>query len=730
LKQSLIRIIAIALFITLIGAGVDFYWDFEAVAGLTTLFQFRGQRQTPEQVVIIAMDEQSEASLGVSHDLPRWRGLHAHLIEELQRQGVALIVFDLQFIAPDNEHDQQVATSMRLQGHVLLTDCVQKFRHGVDDFYGRTECSEQNKTPAVTQENNHPAQLSEQLVALRRISPEPIFSDAALDHSPYFLISDSLNTPVREAWTYYDDLAEAPSLPLLMFASYFAQNNSSAKPYSDWLAKQRRNCLGNHDHYILPLSLPAAQQQMLTEYICGPASRILDYYGPPKTFRMEAYGDVYLGKTKNLAGKVVLVGKVYRQYSPGNLDVFQTPFTNDRQGKMAGVEIMATQFANLLENRFIETPLPFTVVCFVFAVMLMTLLVLFQGLKGFVLGGLAAGAYATAGLAVFIHYGWWLPVAGPLVIQLPLGGLLALACSRKDLLNERKRMLDFVGKVFPQWQVIQPSKPGYWQERNYSAQALAERNVTGVCLATDIESYTTISSQSSSHQLWELLNAYYDVLGRPVNVHNGIIADVTGDAMMAVWVDLSESTQRLSACLAALDMVKAVAKFNLSSDLSSMPTRIGLNLGEMTLGRISAGNTNHFRVIGDTVNTTSRIEGVNKVLGTRVLACQSLVEDLDTLCCRPMGEFRLVGRPEPVALTELISLKANVSEKQLLMNKLFSIGLKAFQQGDWPEAIKRFSSLLERHGTDGPTRFYLDLARINQQTADMNWNGFVILDRK
>ena len=728
MKQSLVRIIAIALFITLIGAGVDFYWDFEAMAGLTTLFQLRGLRQAPEQVVIIAIDEQSEASLGVSHELPKWRGLHAHLIEELQRQGVALIVFDLQFIAADNEHDQQLANSMRINGNVLLTDCVQKFRHGVDDFYGRTECSEKNKTPAVKQENNQTGILPEQLVAMRQISPEPIFTQAALDHSPYFLISDSLNTPVREVWTYYDDLAEAPSLPLLMFVSYFGQNNSSAKPYSDWLAKQRLDCLSNQDHYILPLTLPAALQKTLTDYICGPANRILDYYGPPKTFRMESYSDVYQGKSINLAGKVVLIGKVYRQYSSGNLDVFQTPFTSGRQGKMAGVEIMATQFANLLESRFIQTPQSFILVSLVFALISMTSLITFQGLMGFCLSLLLGGGYVLACLAMFSHNGWWLPVAVPIVIQLPLCWLLALACSRKDLINERKRMLDFVGKVFPQWQTLQPSKPGLWQD--YSAKAMTERNVTGVCLATDIESYTTISSTNSSHQLWELLNAYYQVLGRPVNVHNGMIADVTGDAMMAVWIDLPESSKRLSACLAALDMVKAVSKFNSSSGLNAMPTRIGLNLGEITLGRISAGNTNHFRVIGDTVNTTSRIEGVNKVLGTQILASQHLVEDLDILCCRPMGLFRLMGRPEPVALSQIISLKATVSDKQQDMHKLFSIGLKSFQQGDWSESIKHFSGLMEIHGADGPTRFYLDLAKINQQTHDFEWNGFVILDRK
>jgi adenylate cyclase len=682
------------------------------------------------------MDETSETRLGVGQDLTRWRGFHAKLIQELQRQGAVLIVFDLQFIASRPDHDPAFAAAMREAGNVLVTDCVQKLRHGVEDFFGRDECSGTNQEPFIQKEGGQQHQLSEQLIAMRKIPPTPVLVRSALDHAPFYLTNDAENSTIREGWTFLDSLAETPTLPVLTWLYYLQRTGASqgiTQPnylFSAWLTERRRQCRSSLDNTSKSLPKKSDLENRIDKVICLDDSLYLDFYGPPKTLRMESYSDIYYGKVSDLEGKALFIGKANRKFSPGKSDYFQTPFTDTRSGKMAGVEIMATQFANLLEGRFVESPFPPGLLLVAFGLVIGLLLTEFAGLPGIGASTLVSGTYAGLAVWSFNRSGLWLPVAVPLLIQLPLSWLISLLWSRRDLLNERKRILAFVRRVFPQWISFVPVSPGQWYPEKGTAQLISERDVCGICLATDIEGYTTVVAHHTSHQIWELLNAYYQVLGHPVSSHKGIIADVTGDAMMALWIDLPVATQRLAACLAALEMELAVERFNKTSNVGRLPTLIGLYEGDMTLGRLDAGEVSHYRAIGDTVNTASRIQGVNKFLGTQILASTTIVAGLANVSCRPVGAFRLVGREEPLELMEIVGMKTDVSVSKCVIYKKFACGLSAFQQGKWGDAVVSFQTLLDNHGQDGPTLFYLDLALAYQKNPPLKWEGIVTLEGK
>ncbi len=735
MKRHLPRAAVIALITFLLGSGIDYLTGLETALGLDTLFKIRGVRPPPDKVVVIAMDETSETRLGVGQDLTRWRGFHAKLIHELQRQGAALIVFDLQFIASRPDQDPAFAAAMREAGNVLVADCVQKLRRGVEDFYGREECTETNKEPFVQREGGQQP-LSEQLIAMRKIMPTPVLAQSALDHAPFQLTNDAENSTIHESWTFIDTLAEAPTLPVLTWLYYLQRIGAlqgiiqPGTPFSVWLTGQRRQCLSGLDN--TPRSSPEKSdlENRIDDVICLDDSRYLDFYGPPKTLRMESYSDVYEGKVTDFKDKVVFIGKANRKFSPGKIDFFQTPFTDTRSGEMAGVEIMATQFANLLEGRFIESRFPPGLLLVMFGLAVGLLLTRFAGPFGMAASLLLGIAYAGLSVWCFNRNGLWLPVAVPLLIQLPVSWLISLMWSRLDLLDERKRMLAFVRRVFPQWIPFVPASPGQWYPEKGSAPLTPERDVRGICLATDIEGYTTVASHHTPHQMWELLNAYYQVLGHPVSSHNGIIADVTGDAMMAVWIDSPVAAQRLSACLAALEMELAVERFNETSSVGRLPTRIGLHEGDMKLGKLDAGEVSHYRAIGDTVNTASRIQGVNKFLGTRILASSAIAASLINVSCRPVGVFRLVGREQPLELIEIVGMETDISESRYAIYEKFARGLSAFRQGQWENAVASFQSLLDDYVYDGPTRFYLGLALAYRENPPQEWKGVVILDAK
>ena len=727
-----LRTLFITLITVLLGSGFYFLTDMEAGLGLNTLFRIRGTRLAPKEIVIVAMDETSEAVLGVGKSLSEWRVFHSKLIQELHRQGALLIVFDLQFIADHANNDPTLAVAMRKAGNVLLTDCVQKLRRGVEDFYGREDCSEINRKAFVQKENTTESSLPEQLIAMRKIFPTLRLAQAALDHAPFTLASDVENATIRETWTFLDTLAETPTLPILAWFYYLERTGviQEVSPHtlrSVWLTEQRRQCLSKiKTSKSTPQITDLATR--IDAVICQGDSRYLDFYGPPQTFRIESYGDVYKGKVSDLKGKVVFVGKANRKYSSGKEDFFQTPFTDTHSGKMAGVEIMATQFADLLEGRFIEFPIPHLLCLLIFGLMISFLVAQFAGLTGMLISLLFSSVYAGFAVWLFSRDGFWFPLIVPL-IQLVSAWLISLLWSRRDLLMERKRIFAFVSKLFPQWIHFVPGLPGQWDPKK-NADQLESRDVFGICLATDIEGYTAIAAQYTPHQMWNLLKAYYQVLGYPVSSFDGKIANIQGDAMMALWIDLAPETQRQAACLAALEIQLSVAQFNQSSSVGCLPTRIGLHEGEIVLGSGEAGSFKIFNPFGDTVNIASRIEGVNKYLGTQILASATIVANLSHIVYRPVGLFRVMGREEPLALVEIVARTAETADATHALHKQFARGLSAFQQGLWKEAIINFQALLANFGADGPSRFYLKLAQTYLDNPPLEWDGVVQLDGK
>src|SRR5690606_16115700 len=144
--------------------------------------------------------------------------------------------------------------------------------------------------------------------------------------------------------------------------------------------------------------------------------------------------------------------------------------------------------------------------------------------------------------------------------------------------------------------------------------------VHGTCLVSDIERYTTLSETLHPTMLGELMDAYYDVIVQAVHRHGGIVSDIGGDSMIAVWPAASSAAEtRTAATRAALEVLEAAEAFNRGQVHGRLPTRIGLDSGQLLLGNVGASERGEFRAVGDIVNTAARLQGLNRLLGTRVL---------------------------------------------------------------------------------------------------------------
>ncbi|MCH9664845.1 MAG: adenylate/guanylate cyclase domain-containing protein, partial [Gammaproteobacteria bacterium] len=412
-------------------------------------------------------------------------------------------------------------------------------------------------------------------------------------------------------------------------------------------------------------------------------------------------------------------------------DDYHTVFSNVDGLYVSGVELAATAFANLLDNRSIKPSSNSE-----------SLLALF--LLGFVAGVVFLDLRLSVWQAIFwglipifiyigfTHYqfgatGAWQPWIIPIVQTLcALFGALFL----RYLVAKREwQQLEAAFGLFLPARVVDDIIKNAGIVKTSDSQL-----VQGVCLATDAESYVGLGASMDPRSLGEFMNAYYEVLFAPVRKHQGIISDVVGDAMLALWTAPSlDIALRQQACLAGLDMAEAIECFNQASDHPHLPTRIGLHFGEMLLGNVGTIQHFEYRAVGDVVNTTNRIQSVNKYLGTRLLVSSEVVEGLDEFLIRPLGGFLLVGRPASVDLAELIICKRDANAQQLRLCEAFSSALQAYQSQQWQTSCDEFKQILKEYPNDGPAHFFLKRCQslIDIPPSDHDhWDSAIKMDLK
>jgi adenylate cyclase len=127
----------------------------------------------------------------------------------------------------------------------------------------------------------------------------------------------------------------------------------------------------------------------------------------------------------------------------------------------------------------------------------------------------------------------------------------------------------------------------------------------------DIRGFTALSANTQASDILQMLNDYYELLVDIVFKHEGTIDKFIGDGMMVIWgapVEHADDPER--AINAALDIRKALETFNfdrIACDQSPIEVGIGINTGEVVAGYLGSSLTMSYSVIGDSVNTASRL---------------------------------------------------------------------------------------------------------------------------
>jgi adenylate cyclase len=465
----------------------------------------------------------------------------------------------------------------------------------------------------------------------------------------------------------------------------------------------------------------------------GANRRYINYYGPARTVTTVPYyralqlaEDSANAKQIDLNGKAVFVG-LSEILLTERQDSFYTVFSRPNGVFISGVEIAATAFANLLEdasvkpigsNRYLLTILVWGVLIGVVARMATTLV------AAFAVAALSV-VYLAAASRQFALYGTWYPIFVPLFLQSPAGFLGALLWSFVETNKERGNIGRALGYYVP-------TEVAHQLAKNIVDMKRGGQTVYGTCLFTDATGYTNVSEKMGPRELSDLMNRYFEVTFGPVKKNGGLVVDVKGDSIVAVWNAAGPvAALRRQACHAALELARAVSQFNQSFGATKLPTRIGVHAGEIFLGNIGAGDHYEYGVTGDTVNTASRLESLNKYLGTQILVSQDVVQGLDGFLIREAGSFRLKGKTQPVMIYELLACLEEAVEEQKRACVIFSEALRAFKAQSWDEAREKFHLSAGPSGEDGLARFYLRLCeQYKCHPPEAAWEGVISMEEK
>ena len=171
--------------------------------------------------------------------------------------------------------------------------------------------------------------------------------------------------------------------------------------------------------------------------------------------------------------------------------------------------------------------------------------------------------------------------------------------------------------------------------------------------------------------------------------------------------------------------------FNQSNQAVELPTRVSLHAGEIFLGNIGAGAHYEYGVTGDTVTTASRLDGLNKHLGTNILVSAEVIRDIDGFLPREIGRFLLKGKTQPVVAFELICRAEACTDRQKEACATFAEARQAFERRCWDDASEKFANSDKLFNGDSVSRFYLRLcAQYRSELPSENWSGMIAMDEK
>ena len=406
-------------------------------------------------------------------------------------------------------------------------------------------------------------------------------------------------------------------------------------------------------------------------------------------------------------------------------DDFRTPYGLLGDAFSSGVEVHLTAFENLLHGEWLtrldENREPWLILAT--GIVLGGMLPRFRPHIAALLALAAFAGIAALALWMFGQRQMWFAWCVPAFVQTPVA--LVWAVGARYFLEERRRRA--LRQAFGHY--ISPHIADRIAESDFDLEPGGTVTEVSV-IFTDLEGFTPLSEELSQPELiTQVLVKYFTQTTAPILENDGTIINFVGDAVTAVWgAPLAEPDHARKAALAACRLHESA---RIEVDGRVLRTRVGLHTGRVLTGNIGSAERFDYAVVGDPVNFASRLEGLNKRLGTNVLISDAIRQKLgDEFSVRRVGEFRVVGKRDTCVVHELLGLAS--AGPRAPWCESFENGVAAFCSGDLDAAARAMRETIELHGgIDGPAQFYLaQIETLRRNALPADWNGVINFTEK
>lgn len=636
-----------------------------------SLYLLRGEIRQPEEIVIVAIDESSFAALGMQWPWPR--KIHAELLENLYRAGAAAVAFDVIFgEASSPEDDNALKDAVKNHPETVLASNIQTI---ISRGYTQQVITDPNQ--AISDDDTRKGLANLPLDNdgfIRRLS----CGDSGMN---------SIAIEVSDA-----------------FCTGTGCRISSDLTESDFPGNAEINFAG-----------PAGSIKTVSYYQALEPEKYL----PKDFFRKKL---VITG----FATGVNTVGKDKGQ------DSYPVPFTRLNGGYMSGAEIHANAAASIIKESWIKKASP----------EIMSIAGIITGaLSGsvlFLLGPVPSFIFILSGIIASLSAAFMLFTGKNINIPLTFIVLPQISSYVADL-------------AFDYWHTHKEKKIITSAFSTYLSPALLDRlvrhpeslkpggeSVEATVMFIDFADFTSLSEKTPPDRLLELLNSYLEIFTDIIFKWDGMIDKFIGDAVMAVWgVPVKTTDHAVKACRAAIEISEAVKKKNRNEESCKnrnepeIRIRIGINTGLMTAGNVGGIRHFNYTVIGDSVNTASRLEGINKVYGTTIIAGQNTVEQTGGIFPTRLLDFvKVKGKEIPMEIYELKTSGREQSENEKNAEALFQQARKLYSQRKWDDATAILRKASAINPDDMVYSVYLKRCeKFRVKPPHDRWEGAVALEK-
>ncbi|MBU0676422.1 MAG: adenylate/guanylate cyclase domain-containing protein [Proteobacteria bacterium] len=390
----------------------------------------------------------------------------------------------------------------------------------------------------------------------------------------------------------------------------------------------------------------------------------------------------------SLAGKIVLIGTT----AAGLKDLRATPLDH----QFPGVEAHATIIDNIIRGDFFSRPdwAPGLELCLVILCGLITSLLITVTDARWTLP-----VTGIAGIAIWWGGFWFMNESrifiSPLFPLMTLGGNFSLLTLLKFWRTEKEKL--FFREAFSRY--VSKSVVDQIAESPEKLSLAGEEKELSI-MFSDVRGFTSLSERLTPTQVIHLLQEYFTPMTRVIMENNGTLDKFIGDAIMAFWnAPIDVKDHKKQAVKSGIMMLEELGKLNkifVQKYGFEINIGIGLHAGQVRVGNMGTTELFDYTIIGDNVNLASRLEGLSKYYGVRIVISETLQNHIpDTFALQELDLVRVKGREKPLTIYGLFAITED--QHKMAELEIYGNAIEKYRHQHFQEALDLFTQLREKH---------------------------------